>query len=80
MEQLSDYLDEPVRIELRREIEEHLHGCHDCSYYVDTVNKTVVLYQAARRIEIPMRATQRLHAALTAEYAAASRTPARPAD
>jgi predicted anti-sigma-YlaC factor YlaD len=80
MEQLADYLDEDVRAELRKEVEEHLNACHDCSYYVDTVNKTVVLYQAARRIEVPMRAAQRLHAALAAEYAMRSRRPAGRAD
>ena len=69
MEQIADYLDEDVRAKLRKEVEAHLHDCRDCSYYVDTVNKTVVLYQAARRIEIPMRATRALHAALAAEYA-----------
>ena len=69
MEQLSDYLDSDVREELRKAVDEHLHACHDCSYYVDTVRKTVVLYQADLRIEVPMKATARLHAALAAEYA-----------
>ena len=69
MEQLSEYLDQNVRDELRKAVDEHLHSCHDCSYYVDTVRKTVVLYQADRRIEVPMKVTARLHAALAAEYA-----------
>ena len=69
MEQLSEYLDADVRAELRKAVDEHLHACHDCSYYVDTVRKTVVLYQADLRIEVPMKATARLHAALAAEYA-----------
>lgn len=69
MEQLSDYLDSDVREELRKAVDEHLHACHDCSYYVDTVRKTVVLYQADLRIEVPMKAAARLHAALAAEYA-----------
>ncbi len=69
MEQLADYLDEDVRAELRRAVDEHLHDCRDCSYYVDTVRQTIVLYQADRRIEVPMRVTAMLHAALAAEYA-----------
>ena len=69
MEQLSEYLDADVRVELRKAVDEHLLACHDCSYYVDTVRKTVVLYQADLRIEVPMKATARLHAALAAEYA-----------
>jgi predicted anti-sigma-YlaC factor YlaD len=74
MEQLSDYLDESVRVELQKAVDEHLQACHDCSYYVDSVRKTVVLYQADRRIEVPMKATARLHAVLAAEYAREPRT------
>jgi len=69
MEQLFEYLDPEVREELRKAVDEHLHACHDCSYYVDTVRKTVVLFQADVRIELPMKATERLRAALAAEYA-----------
>ena len=69
LEQLSDYLDLDVRAELRKAVDEHLHACQDCSFFVDTVRKTVVLYQADLRIEVPMKATARLHAALAAEYA-----------
>jgi hypothetical protein len=80
MEQLAEYLDNDVHADLRKAVDQHLHACHDCSYYVDTVRKTVVLYQADKRIEVPMRATVRLQAALAAEYAASARKPARPAD
>lgn len=80
MEQLAEYLDDDVHADLRKAVDEHLHTCRDCSYYVDTVRKTVVLYQADHRIEVPMRATARLHAALAAEYAANPRKPAGPAD
>ena len=80
MEQLAEYLDDDVRADLRKAVEQHLHTCPDCSYYVDTVRKTVVLYQADHRIEVPMKVTARLQAALAAEYAASPRKPARPAD
>lgn len=73
MEQLAEYLDADVRAELRKAVDEHLHACHDCSYFVDTVRRTVVLYQADLRIEVPMKATARLQAALAAEYAAEAR-------
>ena len=79
MEQLAEYLDEDAAAELRKAIDEHLETCHDCSYYVDTVRKTIVLYQADRRTVVPMKVTVRLQAALAAEYAHASgRGPARP--
>ena len=80
MEQLSEYLDADVGAELRKAVDEHLHACHDCSYYVDSVRKTVVLYQADRRIEVPMKATARLRAALAAEYAMAPRKRSGPPD
>jgi predicted anti-sigma-YlaC factor YlaD len=80
MELLSEYLDADVRDELRKAVDQHLHTCSDCSYYVDTVRKTVVLYRADQRIEVPMKAATRLQAALAAEYAANARKPARPAD
>ena len=73
MEQLAEYLDADVRADLRKAVDEHLHACHDCSYFVDTVRRTVVLYQADLRIEVPMKATARLQAALAAEYAAEAR-------
>lgn len=80
MEQLAEYLDDDVHADLRRAVDQHLHTCTDCSYYVDTVRKTVVLYQADQRIEVPMKAAARLQAALAAEYAASPRKPARPPD
>jgi predicted anti-sigma-YlaC factor YlaD len=69
LEQLSDYLDEDARAELCKAIEEHLHTCRECSFYVDTVKKTIVLYQADHKVEVPAKATALLQAALAAEYA-----------
>jgi predicted anti-sigma-YlaC factor YlaD len=80
MEQLSEYLDADVQAELRKAVDEHLHACHDCSYYVDTVRQTVVLYQADLQIEVPMKAAARLRAALAAEYAVESRKRSAPPD
>jgi predicted anti-sigma-YlaC factor YlaD len=80
MERLSEYLDAEVQAELRKAVDEHLQACHDCSYYVDTVRMTVVLYQADLRIEVPLKATARLHAALAAEYSLNARRPGDPAD
>ena len=80
MEQLSEYLDVDVRAELRKAVDEHLHACHDCSYYVDSVRKTVVLFQADLRIEVPMKAAARLREALAAEYSLSARQRAEPSD
>ena len=80
MEQLSEYLDADVRAELRKAVDEHLHACHDCSYYVDSVRKTVVLFQADLRIEVPMKAAARLRESLAAEYSLSARQRTEPSD
>jgi len=54
--------------ELCRAIEEHLAQCHDCKVEVDTVRKTIVLYQLDRKVEVPARANLQLEAALAREY------------
>ena len=68
LEQLADYLDQEARDELCRAIEEHLTQCRDCQVYVDTVKKTIVLYQSDRHVEIPASASSRLEVALAQEY------------
>ena len=42
--------------------------CQDCRVYVDSVKKTIVLYQNGSSVEMPMRATAQLTAALAREY------------
>ena len=68
LEQLSEYLDTEARAELYHAIEEHMSRCQDCRVYVDTVKKTIVLYQRGSTVEMPMRATAELSAALAREY------------
>jgi predicted anti-sigma-YlaC factor YlaD len=76
LEQLSDYLDADAREELCQAIAEHMSRCQDCRVMVDTVKKTIVLYQNGSSTEVPMRATAELSAALAREYEA-SRGPGR---
>jgi predicted anti-sigma-YlaC factor YlaD len=68
LDQLADYLDEDARAELCRAIEAHLARCQDCRVEVDTVRKTIVLYQNERHIAVPTAAAARLMAALSNEY------------
>jgi predicted anti-sigma-YlaC factor YlaD len=68
LQQLSDYLDPDAREELCRAIQEHLSQCHDCRFYVDTVKKTIVLYQNEGKVEMPAGVSTRLAAALAKEY------------
>lgn len=72
LDQLADYLDSETREELSRAIEKHLSHCRDCRVEVDTLRKTILLYHQAdtsRALQIPIRVTQELNAALASEYA-----------
>jgi len=68
LDQLSEYIDEETRDELCDAIREHLVRCQDCQVKVDTVRKTIVLYQKNSSVEIPVRVTAKLGAALAREY------------
>ena len=68
LEQLSDFIDSEAREELCKEIAAHMSRCHGCRIMVDSVKKTIVLYQSGSSSEVPMRATARLGAALAREY------------
>jgi len=71
LEKLSDFLDEDARAELCRAIEQHLQQCHDCRFEVDSVRKSIMLYQADNRVDVPVAVSSRLQAALAREYQAA---------
>jgi anti-sigma factor RsiW len=42
---LSDYVDGELDESLCRELEEHINGCDNCRIVVNTLKKTVSLYQ-----------------------------------
>ncbi len=70
LEQLSEYLEPEERDELCRAINEHLQHCRDCSLEVDTLRKVISLvhYQNQERVEVPLKVSHELQAALTREY------------
>ncbi len=68
LEQLADFLDEDAREDLCRTIEEHLDRCRDCRIQVDTVRKTIMLYQAGEPVAMPVKVSSQLQAALAREY------------
>ncbi|MGH7740818.1 MAG: zf-HC2 domain-containing protein [Candidatus Eiseniibacteriota bacterium] len=67
-ERLSEYLDQDVREELARAIEDHRGHCRDCRVLIDTTRMTVVLYQADRQLSTPVAISQRLRQALSIAY------------
>lgn len=58
--QLPDYLDGEAKETICREIEAHLAECSDCRIVIDTMKKTIALYRAAPREEVPGNVHQRL--------------------
>jgi predicted anti-sigma-YlaC factor YlaD len=68
LENLREFLDEQERADLCQQIEEHLKHCHDCQVEVDTIKKTIVLYQVDRRTEVPLTVSKSLRAAISDMY------------
>lgn len=57
---LSDYVDGTAKEEICRELERHLSGCENCRIVVDTLKKTVYLYQADVETDLPVGVRERL--------------------
>jgi anti-sigma factor RsiW len=76
LDQLSDYVDDEVRAELCRQIDEHLARCGNCKIHVDTVRKMILLYHIEANVETPVVVTQRLQRAMDNVYASPPEPPA----
>jgi anti-sigma factor RsiW len=59
-ENLDDDLDSPEC----REIKRHLDGCPNCLAYLDSLKKTVMLYQAFPHPRLTKKARKRIHSGL----------------
>lgn len=58
---LSEYIDDTLEEELCAEIERHIADCDNCRIVVDSLNKTVYLYQTtADQVSAPDGVRQRL--------------------
>ncbi len=65
---LSEYIDGGLEETLCREIEEHMEGCENCRVVVDTLRRTVSLYQEdALETNAPDEVRQRLYKRLNLE-------------
>ena len=59
---LSEYVDGELEEKLCAEIERHLAGCENCRIVIDSLEKTVYLYQAVSRTEgVPTEVRERLY-------------------
>jgi anti-sigma factor RsiW len=64
LDDLSDFLDGEASEEICTEIERHLADCDNCQVMVDTLRKTILLYQELPKPPIPDRARDRLYQTL----------------
>jgi anti-sigma factor RsiW len=63
-DQISDYIDGSVPLELRDAIEQHLAHCRHCAAVLDSTRNILVLIADERTFEIPIGYSERLHARL----------------
>jgi len=68
LQEVSNYIDTEVTEDLRRQIEEHLRGCHNCTVLVSTTRKTVSLASCVGILELPSGVSERLMARLAAQW------------
>lgn len=64
LDELNDYLDESVREDVRRELEQHLSECPNCWVICDTTKKTIEIFRGTDPYPIPDEVHDRLIAAL----------------
>ena len=60
LREVSNYLDQDVSPELRRQIEEHIEACENCHVLVSTTRKTISLVGEHEIFEIPPEVSGRL--------------------
>lgn len=58
---LSDYVDGTLEETLCVEIERHMQNCENCRVVIDTLRKTISLYQSTASTSIPDKVRERLY-------------------
>lgn len=64
LKELTDYLDGTANVEVRIELEEHLHWCHDCYVVMNTTKKTIEIYRDNKLYELPDTLRSKLQQAI----------------
>jgi len=67
LEGISDYIDGIAQDEFCRELERHLSTCENCRIVVDTMKKTIYLYQSTTNSDMPISVRERLFKSLDME-------------
>ena len=64
LDELSDYLDDSVQGQLRKELQDHVSECPNCWVVVDTTKKTLQVYKGMEPDPLPEELKTRLMRAL----------------
>ncbi len=68
LENLSDYLDGELDADLCTDIERHISGCQHCQVVVNTLKKTIQIYQVTgHETTLPPEIRRRLYARFSLE-------------
>jgi anti-sigma factor (TIGR02949 family) len=70
LQELNEYLDENIDVELRRKLEAHINACPNCFVILDTTKRTVQVYKGMEAQVIPPEVHTRLMAAIEKRMAA----------
>jgi anti-sigma factor RsiW len=66
LQQISEYIDGELDPELCKQLEEHMDGCTNCTVVVNTLKRTIELYQEDEAGQsLPREAKKRLFSALS---------------
>jgi len=69
LQELNDYLDSTVDVEIRRRIEAHITECPNCFVILDTCKKTIQVYKGMQPQVLPEDVNARLTKALERKLA-----------
>lgn len=69
LNELSNYLDDEVSVELARAITHHLVRCHRCWVIYNTTSRTLEIVSDSVPFAVPVAVSERLHARLRQLYA-----------
>ena len=61
---LSDYIDGRLPADVRRDLEQHLGGCSECTTFVGTFRSTVAMLKSLKEEDLPDELRLRLKAFL----------------
>ena len=70
LQELNDYLDETVDVEVRHKIEVHITECPNCFVILDTTKKTIQVYKGMQPQALPEDVQARLLRAVERKCAA----------